>query len=439
MKRTVTAVALSALLMVIGGPSAAAGAAGGPLPFSDVPEWSWYYPYVRDLYQEGVISGYDDGTFSGQDCVSWGQAFKLLLLAIGCGEPETVPGGHWAYPYIEQAIENRLVYSFDPDDLDEVPTRLEVARMAARALDLVSIAGESPYDDCDDGYVVKLYEKGIMEGSVDENGVRSFLPDQPITRAEMAAILWRMRETDVTAGMFRYSNYWLDTLPDVEPMGYEEALFSGEDGVMTYSGCQTALGVDVSGYQKDIDWEAVKADGIDFAMIRVGGRFMQSGELYDDSYFTGNIEGALAAGLEVGVYFFSQAITEEEALEEADYVLERVQGYDLAYPVVFDWEYLGGSSARTYGVEPAVISRCAAAFCERVADAGYRPMVYFNAYCGYIKYDLRMIGGYDFWYAEYSGAPDFRYHFQMWQYTSSGRVNGISGDVDMDLCFVSYG
>lgn len=438
MKRIISTIILAAMLMAIGSPIAAAAAAGGTLPFPDVPEGIWYYEYVRDLYWAGVIGGCDDGTYSGNKDVSWGEVFKLILLTIGCETPDPVEGEHWAYPYIELAIENKLVYEFDKENLNGAPTRLEVAQMTARALDLVSIAGGSPYADCDDGYVVKLYEKGIMVGVEEADGSRYFLPDQPIKRSEIAAILWRVREYDVTEGMFRYSNYWLDVLPEVEPMGYDTDLFSREGSAMTYSGCRTALGVDVSGYQKDIDWEAVKADGIDFAIIRVGGRFMQSGELYDDSYFVRNIEGALAAGLDVGVYFFSQAITAEEGLEEAEYVLERIQGYDVTYPVVCDWEYLGGSTARTYGVEPADITAGIAAFCERVAQEGYEPMLYFNSYCGYIKMDLRQLTDYGFWFAEYTDVPSCIYHFQMWQYSSKGQVNGIPGNVDMDICFVPY-
>ena len=106
--------------------------------------------------------------------------------------------------------------------------------------------------------------------------------------------------------------------------------------------------------------------------------------------------------------------------------------------MVCDWEYLGGSTARTYGVEPAEVTAGIAAFCDRVAREGYRPMLYFNAYCGYIKMDLRQLTDYDFWYAEYADKPNFRYHFQMWQYSSKGKVDGISGNVDMNLCFVPY-
>ena len=114
---------------------------------------------MADLHRQGVVKGYPDGTFQPLGNVTWGEAFKLILLAVGCEEPENDPDLHWAQPYIQLALDNVLVYSFDEGSLDEPPTRLSVARMAARALDLTDISGESPYEDCQDGYVVELFEK----------------------------------------------------------------------------------------------------------------------------------------------------------------------------------------------------------------------------------------------------------------------------------------
>ncbi len=438
MKKRFLSFLIAAALLAAMAPAAGA-ATVRTMNFSDVSQGEWFYDSVKELYEAGVIDGKGGNVFGSRDSVTWGEAFKLILLSLGCDAPKPAAGKHWAYPYIKLALDNRLVYSFDETQLDASPTRLQVAHMVARGLDLLSISGESPFLDCDDGYVVKLYEKGIFGGSRNQEGELCFLPDDLIIRAELAAVLCRMRNTDVTEGMFRYSNYWINELEGVEPYAHQTELFAPVDGVMTYAGGETTLGVDVSEHKRDIDWQKVKAAGVDFAIIRVGGRLIQSGGLYEDKYVFQNIEGALAAGLKVGVYFFSQAITAEEGLEEAEFLLERIRGYDLAYPVVCDWEYLMGSSARTYGVEPADVTAGITAFCDRVAQEGYRPMVYFNAYCGYIKMDLRQLTGYDFWYAEYEDKPDFRYHFQMWQYSSEGRVDGISGDVDMNLCFVPYG
>ena len=403
---------------------------------TDVPETAWYYPYVKDLYESGIVDGFEDNTYRGEESIAWGQAFKLITLAIGCQVPEPVEGKHWAYPYIQLARDNRLLkYYFDEDWLEWHPTRLQVAQMVARALDLLSIPrGESPFADCDDGYVTHLYEKGILVGEYDEAGQLVFLPEEEITRAEITTIIWRMYHLDVTEGTFRHSNYWVEPFgaDQVAPFGYDTAQFTlDENGFVTYGDDPEAyeVGVDVSEHQGEIDWQAVAEAGIDFAIIRIGGRLMQSGTIFEDKYFRANLEGAKAAGLKVGVYFFSQALNAQEGLEEAEFVLGLLDGV----------EHLGGNTARTYGVEPAEITAGIDAFCARVEEAGYRGMLYFNAYCGYIKMDLRELTDYDFWYAQYSDVPSYRYHFQMWQYSSSGQVDGIDSDVDLNLCLTPYG
>ena len=413
---------------------------------TDVPETAWYYPYVKDLYESGIVDGFEDNTYRGEESIAWGQAFKLITLAIGCQVPEPVEGKHWAYPYIQLARDNRLLkYYFDEDWLEWHPTRLQVAQMVARALDLLSIPqGESPFADCDDGYVTHLYEKGILVGEYDEAGQLVFLPEEEITRAEITTIIWRMYYLDVTEGTFRHSNYWVEPFgaDQVAPFGYDTAQFTlDENGFMAYGDDPEAyeVGVDVSEHQGEIDWQAVAEAGIDFAVIRIGGRLMQSGTIFEDKHFRANLEGAKAAGLKVGVYFFSQALNAQEGLEEAEFVLGLLDGVELDYPVVCDWEYLGGNTARTYGAEPAEITAGIDAFCARVEEAGYRGMLYFNAYCGYIKMDLRELTDYDFWYAQYSDVPSYRYHFQMWQYSSSGQVDGIDSDVDLNLCLMPYG
>lgn len=440
MKKRAAVLLLAVLLAVTMSPAAQA-VPDRVTPFADLQEDHWSYPYVYDLYTQGVVGGYEDGTFQGSNPVTWGETFKLILLAIGCEPPEPDPEQHWAFPYIEPALDNRLVYVFDSEALDGVPTRLSVARMAARALDLTDISGQSPYVDCDDGYVVELCEKGIMDGVVSEEGERCFLPDQPITREEIATIVWRMMNVDVTQGMFRFNNYWLDVLDTVAPTPFApEQFVRDERERLTYAGGYFAHGIDVSGHKRDIDWEAVAGDGIDFAIIRAGNRGWGTGALLEDSYFHTNMQGAIAAGLPVGAYFFSNAVTVEEALEEADLFLSMVEPYReyITYPLVCDWEFLGGVKSRAYGVDAKVITQCIAAFCQRVEEAGFQPMVYFNDYCGYVKMDLSKLTRYPFWYAEYEDAPTSIYGFQMWQYSSEGQVAGISSDVDMNLCFIPF-
>jgi len=216
-----------------------------------------------------------------------------------------------------------------------------------------------------------------------------------------------------------------------------EAFSVDKNGRMSYTGgARTLTGIDVSEHQEDIDWKKVKADGIDFAMIRMGYRGSTSGGLYTDEFFEKNIAAANRAGLPVGVYFYSQAITVEEAREEAAFLLDKLKGHTVTFPVVFDWEIVGGSSARTYAVTRQTLCEITRAFCDEVKAAGYDPMIYFTQYLGYRKYILRNLTDYGFWYAEYAEQPRFAFDFDMWQYSETGAVNGIDGDVDLNLYFV---
>lgn len=232
---------------------------------------------------------------------------------------------------------------------------------------------------------------------------------------------------------FRFGDRVMTPLEGMPLNPYDRAAFSvDERGRVTCAGAKA--GIDVSAYQKEIDWRAVAADGVDFAILRLGYRGYTEGGLFMDQTFERNLRGALDAGLEVGVYFFSQAITPGEAEAEADYILSAIEGYEIAYPIAFDWETIApGNDARTDGLDGETLTRCAVAFCEKIEGAGYRPAVYFNQSLGYLRYDLRELTDYVLWLAEYDTKPDFYYHFDLWQYTHTGRVAGIEGDVDLDL------
>ena len=431
------------LLAILLAAFSGAGAAVAEIPFfTDPPGNQGNGPHETDpLPQETSGDPFQFGR-----SVTYGEAFKFILLAVGVSASKAQSDQHWAYPYIQPALNNLLVLSFDEGDLDKTPTRLEVARMVAHALDFTDISGDSPYDDCDDGYVVKLYERGVMTGEVNGDGSRSFHPDAPVSQGELSAIVWRMMEPDLTEGMFYYYGSWVEVLEDVpkNPYAGRDLFVKGEKGRLNYTGGYYAQGIDISRYQGNIDWEAVAGDGIDFVFIRAGGRYYGrygSGALYEDELFDQNMQGAIDAGLGVGAYFFSNAITVEEALAEADLLLSKLEPYreHVTYPIVCDWEYLGGDQGRTWGVDSMIITDCVAAFCDRIREAGYTPMLYFNKYCGYAKLDLRELGRYSFWLAEYNDDPSFLYDFQFWQYSDKGRVAGISGSVDMNLCFVPFG
>lgn len=234
-------------------------------------------------------------------------------------------------------------------------------------------------------------------------------------------------------------------VPDfrVPENNYEHKKFTdGEDGFRRYPGA--SVGIDVSEFQQEIDWYAVKAGGVDFAIIRLGYRGMTQGLLQEDSRFQENMLGADSAGLKRGVYFFSQAVSEEEARAEAEYVLEKLDGAELDYPVVFDWEdpvpseTLPAETLRALDCPGATVTKCAAAFCQRIEKEGYQACVYFNKHQAYNFYDLEELKDYDFWYAEYNPLPSVCYGFRTWQYSDQGTVPGIETAVDLDICFEPY-
>ena len=201
----------------------------------------------------------------------------------------------------------------------------------------------------------------------------------------------------------------------------------GADGALN----RTARGIDVSKFQGNIDWNAVKADGITFAIIRCGYRGYGTGALVEDATFRQNIQGAINAGLRVGVYFYSQAINEAEAVEEASMVLSLVSGYSLPLGVYYDTEYVAGGRANA--ISAAERTACAVAFCETIRNAGYQAGVYSYASWFYNALNFANISKYNIWIAQYRDTLDFNYHYNIWQYTGSGRVNGISTAVDMNI------
>ena len=196
---------------------------------------------------------------------------------------------------------------------------------------------------------------------------------------------------------------------------------------------QKARGIDVSKFQGTIDWNAVAADGITFAIIRCGYRGYGSGALVEDATFRRNIQGATAAGIQVGVYFYSQAIDEAEAVEEASMVLSLVQGYSLPYGVYFDTEKVAGDTGRADGISAAQRTANAVAFCETIRNAGYTPGVYSYASWFYNSLNFANISKYRTWIAQYRDTLDFAYSYNIWQYSSQGSVSGIKGNVDMNL------
>lgn len=331
-------------------------------------------------------------------------------------------------------------------NLDEPINRLTIARIAAIAMGLQPVAGVTPFVDLDDGYALALYEAGIITGDT-VGSQRFYNPESGITRAEMSAIVSRVRgyapvNNPATSGYITYGGKNIPVLWDVPAAPYNKDLFVRDGSKMYYNDPNfvTALGIDVSRHQGKIDWQKVAASGmVEFAIIRVGGRGADSGEIYDDTEFVANLEGAKAAGIKVGVYFYSTAITAEEAVEEANFVLERIRPYSLEYPVVFDWEILSKTS-RNANLSKDVVTDCALAFCQTIERDWYTPMIYMGLETGYNRLDLSRLTNYDFWFAQYtsSNKPSMYYNYRIWQYSDSGSVPGVSGKVDMDIIFMPY-
>ncbi len=213
------------------------------------------------------------------------------------------------------------------------------------------------------------------------------------------------------------------------------------EGLYTYSetgGRQGIHGIDVSKYQGNIDWQRVKADGVGFAFLRAGYRGYESGEIVPDEFFAAYLEGATAAGIPTGVYFFSQAVNTEEAVAEADYILDAIAGYEVRYPIVFDMEDMDTSPYRTENLSPAEVTDIALAFCARVRERGYTPMVYGNVSWFLARMELHRLNDVDKWFAQYRPMPWYPYSFTIWQYSHKGSVDGIEGEVDLNISFVDY-
>ena len=207
---------------------------------------------------------------------------------------------------------------------------------------------------------------------------------------------------------------------------------SYEDGTYT-----SRIGIDVSYHQGTIDWEKVKAAGIEFAFIRIGYRgYGQEGNIKEDEMAMSYLSEAKAVGLDVGVYFYSQAINEEEAKEEAEFVLSKLNGMELELPVVYDPEHVLDADARTDNVTGEQFTKNAIVFTETVEAAGYTPAIYANMKWEAYELDLSQLSC-DIWYADYEAIPQTPYDFRFWQYSSTASVDGISGDVDLNIEFLN--
>lgn len=305
----------------------------------------------------------------------------------------------------------------------------------------------------------------VMDGTADEEGQAAQAPDNSesalsqgaepniiTTQADITAMnalkeflmggntmieaLRKVYEDEIvlyTGGRF----FFFPIDDSLEKNNYDsDRLTVNEDGTLDYEledGTMARKGVDVSKYQGEIDWQKVHDSGIDFAIIRAGIRGYGSGKLVAEENFVDNAMAASSTGMEIGVYFFSQAVDEEEAVEEADLVIEALDGNEISFPIVYDLERVEGG--RLDGLTPEQMTNNCLAFCDRVREAGYTPMVYGNLITFMMMLDQQRLADIDKWFAYYKNDFYYPYKYRIWQYSESGRVDGIEGDVDLNLAF----
>ena len=249
------------------------------------------------------------------------------------------------------------------------------------------------------------------------------------------------KESGDQANSFRYENgqaaVQASTFADVYPNAWKK--IAGKYRSSNGSIIQGAIarGIDVSHNQGVIDWQKVKAAGVEYAIIRCGYRGASTGALVEDPYFEKNIKNATEAGVRVGVYFFTQATTPVEAVEEASMVLMLCNQYKISFPLYIDTEGAGGNG-RADGLDLETRTAVCTAFCETIENAGYTAGVYASKNWLTGKLDAQKLSPYSVWLAQYSGKPSYQGTYDMWQYTSAGTVDGISTLVDFNVSYMDY-
>ena len=418
--------------------------------YLDVSDEQWYAVPIAFCQQHGLMEGPDRESFLPQELLTRGALTQSLYLLAGAPETDgELPFSDIApdspvLPALRWAAANGVVSGY-PDGTfrpDDHVTREELAVLLWNSRDRELPAAAEAYVDQEDispwalEAVSWARGRGVMSGGPDN----CFYPKSNTTRAEGAALIMNCAQAF-------YGLQYGYTLPQPQAVPANpynsQAYLLDENGYLSYRDGWYARGVDVSAHQEQIDWARVAGTGMDFAMIRAGYRGYTRGSIQKDPYFDDNMRGALANGLEVGAYFFSQALTPAEAEEEAYALLEWVRDYSITYPLVFDWEEVDKEDSRSRNTDGNTVTACALAFCRVIRDAGYTPMTYGSPskiYAGNLALDYLQEYP-SFWLAHYTKetAPtSFRHRYDIWQYSSSGQVDGIEGRVDLNLCLTDW-
>lgn len=235
---------------------------------------------------------------------------------------------------------------------------------------------------------------------------------------------------------------WIMINSSLPKNNFDPTGFVLQDNIMRYydNGQKNSfMGVDISDDNGTIDFEKVKKSGVDYCMVEVASRGYESGQInYDDKYYD-NIQKATEAGLDVGVIFHSYAIDAQEAEEEAQVLIDNLGDFELNYPVVMHMEKMANDTTRIDALTKMQLTGIALAFCKKISEAGYKPMIMGDKYWLLRKVDLTLLQNYDIWLSQCADVPDYPYQFAMWQFSQKGTIEGIDGDVNLDICFIDYG
>ena len=298
----------------------------------------------------------------------------------------------------------------------------------------VSLEGVGEYKDLDKDGVIYIGELASGEYNVTLKPIEGYRVPSGSTKVQVKDKVEYLVINDISLLMKTESDIDAEAEDSAQEISDKDKTEIKK--AQAVSGSST-LGIDVSKWQGEIDWDKVKNSGIDFVIIRCGYRGSVTGSLVEDPYFLQNIRGATSSGLKVGVYFFTQATNEVEAVEEASMVVSLLGDYELQYPVFIDTEGAGGEG-RADNLDVETRTTVCEAFCRTIENAGFEAGVYASRNWYNNNLNTSELEDYVIWLAEYRSAPLYQGYYRMWQYTSKGKVDGIEGNVDMNISYMGY-
>ena len=357
---------------------------------------------------------------------------------------------------IQKTVEIKVTTTPDNAKIKEVVTGKKEIATATFKDKVVTVTGVALGDTeviirCDNGKEAKAAVKVVNNFALDttsllkdKNGNQVYVLENGKYRKAVYADYYKFNEFYLETQEILYTGwqningktyYYLENhqyITGEQVIQGAKYTFASDGSLVTSSG---TFGIDVSKWNGNIDWNSVKSSGAAYAIIRCGYRGSSTGALITDPKFAANISGANAAGLKVGVYFFTQAVNEKEAVEEASMVLDLVKKYKISYPIFLDVESSGG---RADGIDKGTRTAVCKAFCATIQNSGYTAGVYANKTWLNSKIDAGALGSYKIWLAQYAAAPSYGGRYNLWQYSSKGSVPGIKGNVDMNQSYLGY-